>query len=175
MIALSPQARVYCAMEAVDFRNGIDGLARLCRTTMDREPMEGGVFLFRNRRRTAVKMLFYDGQGFWLCLKRLSTGRFGWWGEGPGDGGKGDGIDGLRGSGVAVERGSGTKRSERDVAEDGVETLNALRGRDQINGPCGARFFCNGSIFESFPTRAHFHLLPSFDLYFSVNHGIVPT
>ena len=46
MIALSPTATAYCAVEAVDFRNGIDGLARLCRTTMEREPMGGGVFLF---------------------------------------------------------------------------------------------------------------------------------
>ena len=88
MIALSPTATAYCAVEAVDFRNGIDGLARLCRTTMEREPMGGGVFLFRNRRRTAVKILFYDGQGFWLCLKRLSKGRFGWWGEGRNMSGK---------------------------------------------------------------------------------------
>jgi hypothetical protein len=39
------------------------------------------VFVFRNRRGTAVKVLVYDGQGFWLCQKRLSKGRFRWWPE----------------------------------------------------------------------------------------------
>ena len=37
------------------------------------------MFVFRNRRRTAIKLLVYDGQGFWLCHKRLSQGRFRWW------------------------------------------------------------------------------------------------
>jgi transposase len=37
------------------------------------------VFAFRNRRATAVKVLVYDGQGYWLCQKRLSEGRFRWW------------------------------------------------------------------------------------------------
>ena len=39
----------------------------------------GAVFVFRNRRSTAIKVLVYDGQGFWLCHKRLSEGRFRWW------------------------------------------------------------------------------------------------
>jgi transposase len=39
----------------------------------------GTVFVFRNRRGTALKLLTYDGQGFWLCQKRLSQGRFPWW------------------------------------------------------------------------------------------------
>jgi transposase len=44
------------------------------------------VFAFRNRRATAVKVLVYDGQGYWLCQKRLSEGRFRWW---PSAGGHG--------------------------------------------------------------------------------------
>jgi transposase len=44
--------------------------------------MSGCVFIFRNRRATAVKILAYDGQGFWLCQKRLSTGRFRFWPQG---------------------------------------------------------------------------------------------
>jgi transposase len=42
-------------------------------------PLSGAVFVFRNRAATAIKVLFYDGQGFWLCTKRLSQGRFRWW------------------------------------------------------------------------------------------------
>lgn len=79
MLQLSPQTRVFVAVEAVDFRRGIDGLAALCRQRLDQEPMSGAVYVFRNRRATAIKVLVYDGQGFWLCTKRLSQGRFQWW------------------------------------------------------------------------------------------------
>jgi transposase len=67
------------AIEAADFRCGIDGLARLCRDGLGADPFAGVVYVFRNRRRTAIKLLVYDGQGFWLCHKRLSKGRFRWW------------------------------------------------------------------------------------------------
>ena len=71
--------RILVAVEAVDFRNGIDGLARVCKQQLQADPFSGGLFVFRNRRRTAIKVLVYDGQGFWLCQKRLSTGRFRFW------------------------------------------------------------------------------------------------
>ena len=83
MIQITPQMRVLVAVEPVDFRKGIDGLARVARDELSRDPFSGWIFIFRNRRRTAVKLLVYDGQGFWLCLKRLSAGRFRHWPEGP--------------------------------------------------------------------------------------------
>lgn len=79
MIQITPHLRVLVAVEAVDFRKGIDGLARLCRDTLGADAFSGCLFVFRNRRATAVKILVYDGQGFWLCQKRLSSGRFRWW------------------------------------------------------------------------------------------------
>ena len=79
MIQITPQMRVLVAVEAADFRRGIDGLAQLCRVVLQADPFTGAVFVFRNRRRTAIKLLVYDGQGFWLCHKRLSKGRFRWW------------------------------------------------------------------------------------------------
>jgi len=79
MIQLTPQMRLLVAVEPVDFRCGIDGLARTCREVLQEDPFSGAVLVFRNRRRTAVKVLVYDGQGFWLCHKRLSSGRFRWW------------------------------------------------------------------------------------------------
>jgi transposase len=82
VIQVTPQMRVLVATAAVDFRKGIDGLAQLCRAELGADPMRGAVFVFRNRRATAVKLLVYDGQGYWLCQKRLSSGRFLHWPEG---------------------------------------------------------------------------------------------
>jgi transposase len=82
MIQLSPQMRIFLFVEPVDFRNGIDGLAGLCRTRLHQDPMSGAVFLFRNRRRNGLKLLVYDGQGFWLCHKRLSHGTIKFWPRG---------------------------------------------------------------------------------------------
>lgn len=79
MIQLTPQMRILLAVNPVDFRNGIDGLGQVCREALRGDPMSGGVFVFRNRSGTAIKVLVYDGQGFWLCQKRLSKGRFRWW------------------------------------------------------------------------------------------------
>jgi transposase len=79
MIQLTPQMRILVAIEPVDFRKGIDGMAKVCKEALGQDPFGGTVFVFRNRRATAVKILVYDGQGFWLCHKRLSRGRFRWW------------------------------------------------------------------------------------------------
>jgi transposase len=79
VIQIAPQMRVLVAIEAADFRRGIDGLAQLCRASLRADPFTGVLFAFRNRRRTAIKLLVYDGQGFWLCHKRLSKGTFRWW------------------------------------------------------------------------------------------------
>jgi transposase len=79
MIQVTPQMRILVAVEPADFRKGIDGIAQLCRAELATDPFSGVVFVFRNRRRTAIKILVYDGMGFWLCHKRLSKGRFNWW------------------------------------------------------------------------------------------------
>lgn len=79
MLAITPQMRILVAVEAVDFRKGIDSLAELCRAKLNTDPFSGCVFVFRSRRATSIKLLVYDGQGFWLATKRLSKGRFRWW------------------------------------------------------------------------------------------------
>jgi len=79
VIQITPQMRILVAVEPADFRRGIDGLARLCRQALRSDPFSGAVFVFRNRSGKAIKILAYDGQGFWLCQKRLSTGRFRFW------------------------------------------------------------------------------------------------
>lgn len=84
MMQITPQMRILVATAPADFRKGIDGLARVCREALAADPFSGTVFVFRNRRSTAIKILAYDGQGFWLCQKRLSQGRLRYW---PGHGG----------------------------------------------------------------------------------------
>jgi transposase len=79
MIQITPHMRILVAVEPVDFRKGIDGLAALCRQKLAAEPLGGALFVFCSRRRHALKCLTYDGQGFWLCQKRLSQGRFRGW------------------------------------------------------------------------------------------------
>lgn len=85
MLQITPQMRVLVAIAPADFRKGIDGLAKECRVVLKSDPFSGAVFVFRNRRKTAVKLLVYDGQGFWLCQKRLSTGKFKHWPSSQGE------------------------------------------------------------------------------------------
>jgi len=79
MIQLVPQLKIFLAINPVDFRNGIDGLAALCQKALAQDPFSGALFVFRNRRGTALKMLSYDSRGFWLITRRFSQGRLRWW------------------------------------------------------------------------------------------------
>jgi transposase len=79
MLQITPQHRLMIATSPADFRNGIDGLVALCRRELNAEPFDGQLFAFRNSRGTSIKLLIYDGNGFWLCQKRFSTGKLAWW------------------------------------------------------------------------------------------------
>lgn len=83
MIQLTPHVPIFIVHDAPDFRCGIDKLAALSEQISGEDPKTGTVFVFRNRAMTAAKLLVFDGTGFWLCHKRLSSGRFKWW---PGSG-----------------------------------------------------------------------------------------
>jgi hypothetical protein len=84
MLQITPQSRILAAITPIDFRKGIDSLAGICLNQLAQDPLSGAVFLFRNREGSAIKILCYDGQGFWLCTKRLSRGKFDWWATGDG-------------------------------------------------------------------------------------------
>lgn len=79
MLQITPQHKILLAIAPIDFRKGIDGLAALCQLQLKQDPFSGKLFVFTNRRHTAVKIIVYDGQGFWLCLKRFSKGKLAWW------------------------------------------------------------------------------------------------
>jgi len=79
MLQITPQHQLYIAIEPVDFRRGIDGLRHSAQSLWQSDPFCGHIFIFRNRRGTSVKLLNYDGNGFWLCQKRFSSGKLKWW------------------------------------------------------------------------------------------------
>ena len=81
MLQIVPSTRIFVCNQPIDFRKGIDGLAAVCRNKLNQDPHQGVLFLFCNRVRSSIRILVYDGQGFWLCTKRLSTGKFHWWPE----------------------------------------------------------------------------------------------
>jgi len=83
MISVSPKHRIFLAVQPINFKNGIDGIVRLCQFQFQQDPMSGHYFIFRNKRKTDIKLLYYDSQGFCLLQKRLSTGRFMSWPTAP--------------------------------------------------------------------------------------------
>src|SRR5664279_5009836 len=82
MIQIAAQIRILVAVEAIDGRKGVDAIAQLCREKLNADPFSGYLFIFRTLGGTAIRVLQYDGQGFWLATKRLSKGRFKWWPNG---------------------------------------------------------------------------------------------
>lgn len=79
VIAIASGTPVYLAREATDLRKAFDGLCNLARFAFRLDPFAGGLFVFFNRRGNRVKVLQWDGNGFWLHTKRLERGTFERW------------------------------------------------------------------------------------------------
>jgi transposase len=78
MIQVSPRDKIFIAIKPVDFRIGIDSAVMILKS-LKADPFAGAFFVFINKRKSAIKLLAYDGQGMWLMHKRLSEGKFTWW------------------------------------------------------------------------------------------------
>ena len=78
MIGLLSTPTIYLASGATDLRKAFDGLAVLVRENLAQDPLSGSLFVFCNRRRDRIKILFWDQNGYWLCIKRLEAGTFRW-------------------------------------------------------------------------------------------------
>ena len=78
MFSLASTTRVYVALEPIDLRQGFNGLHGLVQNRLGADPCNGQLYLFTNRRRNRLKVLYWDGSGLWLCTKRLEQGTFGW-------------------------------------------------------------------------------------------------
>ena len=78
MLSFSSAVRIYLAIDPVDMRKSFDGLYAVAANHLNENPMEGGLFVFSNRRRNRLKILFWDGTGLWVLAKRLEKGGFTW-------------------------------------------------------------------------------------------------
>jgi transposase len=76
MLNFSHQTRVFLFMEPVDMRKSFRGLCLLAESVLKEDPASGHWFAFINRRRDRLKLLGWDGQGFWIWYKRLELGVF---------------------------------------------------------------------------------------------------
>ena len=78
MLTLGPHARVFVALGATDMRKSFDTLAQEVRAAIGEDPLGGSLFVFSNRSRTRIKVLWFDRGGFWLLARRLERGTFAW-------------------------------------------------------------------------------------------------
>jgi transposase len=78
MLTISDSARVYLACGPTDMRKSIDGLAALVQHAFELDPFDASLFVFCNRERNKIKILYWDNNGFWLVYRRLEQGRFRW-------------------------------------------------------------------------------------------------
>lgn len=141
MLSLPSSIRVFLALGATDMRKSIDGLAAATKHVLGHDPFTGDLFAFCNRRRDRVKILYWEGSGFWLLHKRLEGGTFAW----PAitsEGGVGQELDaaqlGALLGGLVVERrrarwysrkGGNTKSPSDDLRGDASQAERRARSR----------------------------------------------
>jgi transposase len=76
VLTVPSTAAIFLHTEPTDLRKGVDGLSGLVRGEFGGDPLDGSLYLFLNRRRDRLKMLFWDGTGFWIFYKVLESGTF---------------------------------------------------------------------------------------------------
>ena len=79
MLQISSTSKVYFAKNSIDFRCGIESLSGFCCHKLMQDPMSGAYFVFKNKKGSQLKVLNYDGVGYFLCLRRFSKGKISWW------------------------------------------------------------------------------------------------
>lgn len=78
MLNFSSATRVFVALQPLDLRRGFNGLSAWVEQQLRQDPLSGHLFVFTNRTRNRLKVLYWDGSGLWVCAKRLERGRFSW-------------------------------------------------------------------------------------------------
>lgn len=77
-VALTPATRIFVAVAPVDLRRSFDGLSAHVEAVLQQRVLEGGLFVFTNRRRNRLRLLWFDGSGLWVATKRLEGGTLSW-------------------------------------------------------------------------------------------------
>jgi transposase len=83
MLSIPPSTRVFLARGPTDVRKSFDGLSALAQSILRQDPFPGHLFVFWNRRRDRLKVLYWDSSGFCILHKRLERGTFSWPGKRP--------------------------------------------------------------------------------------------
>lgn len=78
MMPVGPATRIFLAAGVTDLRKSFEGLSDLVRHRLQQDPLSGHLFVFANRQRTRLKLLYWDGSGLWVCAKRIERGRVSW-------------------------------------------------------------------------------------------------
>lgn len=78
MFSMGAATRIYVATGATDMRKGFGGLEGLIRERLAADPTSGHIFLFTNKRRDRLKLVYFDGSGLWVCAKRMEGGTLHW-------------------------------------------------------------------------------------------------
>lgn len=78
MLTFPSSLKIYLAVEPVDMRNQYNGLWALAEQKLQENPRSGAVFVFTNKTRDRLKLLYWDGTGVWIFAKRLEKGRLSW-------------------------------------------------------------------------------------------------
>ena len=78
MLSFSGNRKVFIALEPCDMRKGFNGLEALVAGRLDESVQDGALFLFSNKKRNRLKVLYWDGSGLWVLCKRLEQGCFSW-------------------------------------------------------------------------------------------------
>ena len=78
MLSFSGSLKVFVAVEACDMRRSFNGLHDAVSTRLMEDPKSGSIYAFTNKRRTLLKILYWDGSGLWVLAKRLEKGTFSW-------------------------------------------------------------------------------------------------
>jgi transposase len=78
MLNPTPATRIFVALAPVDLRASFNRLSAWVQEQLREDPLSGHVYVFTNRRRNRLKLLYWDGSGLWVCGKRLERGRFSW-------------------------------------------------------------------------------------------------